>query len=108
MNKELEYINEMYAELNDSAKWHKKVSTIKQTLTPPTADEICKALSEYTKNVVEYYKEDNVFAYEFRFMNEDRICIMAGCMDNKVDIGTWNYPPHLIIMLGQFYESLEE
>ena len=48
MKKELEdIIYEMYAELNDSDRWYKKVSKLKQALTPPTADEIIKELNEW-------------------------------------------------------------
>ena len=65
---------------------------IKKALTPPTADEVCKALSEYLKRNV--YYEDGMFK------------VHSDVYGEIVDLNT--LPPHLITLIGRFYEGLEK
>ena len=81
---------------------------IKQALTPPTADEVCKALSEWTTHKITF--ETNVFWFNHHntilgwqkepitqdFMNYD------GKMIYKIIRAL---PPHLITMISRFYEQ---
>ena len=64
----------------------------KQVLTPPTADEVCKALSEY------YYKE-------VKYSNRTFFIVEDGKW-SMIVINRLMESPHLIILLGRFYESL--
>ncbi len=69
-------------------------SLITKHLTPPTQEEVCKALGEWLKCVVEYkwktfYKIDNLGR---RFM---------------LNIAILRKKPHLITLIGRFYEGLQ-
>jgi len=83
-----------------------KLRDLKQALTPPTSDDVCKALSEYIKKPITYYSSSKRFAimcandyYEIaRLHNNNEITF---------DI-TYCLPPHLITMIGRFYESESE
>ena len=74
---------------------------IEQALTPPTAEEVCKALSEYYGFEVMYKGLD--------FFPKERLscltCVVAmvdGCIDFADPL-----PPHLITLIGRFYEGVE-
>ena len=71
---------------------------IKQALTPPTADEVSKALSEYLKCEVRY--DDETFI-------ANRIEHIIVYKSNMLKGLKFEYvlPPHLITMIGQFYEA---
>lgn len=71
-----------------------QLDMIEQTLTPPTTEEVCEALSEYLGEEV-YYKEDRFFD-DFR-----TIAIFVGCRA-LIHIPL---PPRLITMIGRFYEG---
>lgn len=78
--------------------------TIKKVLTPPTADEVCIALNERYNNSVFQYLKDNksfVFGYMLR-----PVCRLKE--DKTIDWATNDLPPHLITLIGRFYEGLEE
>ena len=68
--------------------------------TPPTAEEVCKALSEYLKLPVEYNKDIGMFS-----QLENTGITVKYCVPRLVDV-TW-LPPRLITMIGQFYEKME-
>ena len=76
---------------------------IKKALTPPTADEVCEALSEYLKEPIKYVRTS--------FVNERETAEVCGLfgLDNYdlVDFNT-PLPPRLITLIGRFYEGLEE
>ena len=77
-------------------------ATIKQALTPPTEEEVCKALSEYYGFEVMYKGLD--------FFPKERLsyfyCVVAmvdGCIDFADPL-----PPHLITMICRFYEGVKQ
>jgi hypothetical protein len=73
----------------------------------PTSESVCKALSEYFKEEVSYKDDERLFV----FASGDRKggCI-TGCniYHNTYAISGYAIPPHLIILLGEFYQGLEE
>ena len=73
----------------------KYMDSLKSILTPPTADEVCKALSEYWGNPVQY---------------DERHCLF----EMYVGDNTWKpvellrmriEKPHIITLIGRFYEA---
>ena len=73
---------------------------IKIRQASPTEDEVCKALSEYYGERHFYNKTSKQFG--------NRIGIITS-LTNKNNLKTLVYlPPHLITMIGRFYENLEE
>ena len=81
-----------------------------KSLTPPTADEVIKALSEYFKGLtgVWYDKKTKSFIHLQYGRNEViSRCFEARLNDKRVTVIV-TLPPHLITMIGKFYESLEE
>ena len=70
---------------------------------PPTVDEICKALSEQLKQKVSYG------AKQFYYTIENTNCVMF--VTETYGDGLWSIneylPPHLITLIGRFYEGLE-
>jgi hypothetical protein len=72
-------------------------SIVKQALTPPTADEVCEALSEWTEQDVTYIERVSAFFADKRiatYHNENVGCVIH-C----------NLPPHLIELIGRFYNQ---
>lgn len=114
MSKELEAIFEIERKLNtatfriDAEYIEEELELLKKTLTAPTADEVCKALIEYFKKSkyhsyidTVYYSEDGKYFYT---EDENR---------NLIELIFDNYyiheiSPHLITMIGRFYEGLEK
>ena len=75
------------------------VEIIKQALTPPSEEEVCKALSEWLEVKVEYIKHSKSF-----YTVEDKQ--IARYIDKNIGmVIRCNLPPHIITMLGQFYEA---
>lgn len=102
MSKELEALEEV----NNLIDYYVEESTtydswqvIIEALTPPTADEVCKALSEFIDREVTYddAKKD--------FVDECRNSVEHFLFDSY---HLKNIPPHLITMIGRFYERLEK
>lgn len=117
MTKELEALNGlanfiiMHGNNDDydasAIEWH---GIIKQALTPPTADEVCKALSEYYHSEVSYSNERHNHMFYFE---ESRLGILRYYDGRVVFIHsdyhkTNNLPPYIVVLIGKFYESLEE
>ncbi len=70
----------------------------------PTADEVIKALSEYES----YFGKVNYDASTRRFYSDDTICYLGiDYQRTPIIIFEYDLPPHLITMIGKFYESLE-
>lgn len=74
---------------------------IKQALTPPTADEVCEALIKHIKREVTY--RDKGFYI---------VCDNGLYLITKIQSGghmvfdlTYTLPPHLITLIGRFYEG---
>lgn len=71
---------------------------IKKALTPPTSDEVCEALSDYYGIEVVYDKQFKEFRKGFRVVAYPRENIY-----NEFDL--LGIPPHLITLVGRFYEG---
>lgn len=85
-----------------------------KALTPPTSDEVCEELNKWYSDVVDYvfihgvddftYDEKNKRFYK-RMLNsphEMTICRIDtnGCMELREPL-----PPHLIELIGRFYQG---
>lgn len=74
---------------------------IKQALQVPTSEDVCKALSEYFKEEVVY--ENNLFnVYDCKNQKS------WGRQSREISLDELYYVPHLITMIGKFYESESE
>lgn len=70
--------------------------------TPPTVEEVCKALSERYNNAgIQYLKHNKSFVYGYILKP---ICWLKE--DGTVYWGTNDLTPHLIILIGKFYEGV--
>lgn len=71
---------------------------------PPTVEEVCKALSECLAKDVSYG------AKQFYYTIKNTECIMF--VTETYGDGLWSIneylPPHLITLIGRFYEGLKE
>ena len=99
---------------------------LKKALTPPTVDEVCKALSEYYSKKelsfvkVLYYTDfkekmdsEHFFYYKRKYIDlngreqEPKIYI-GNILKGRMGFHSANLPIHLIIMIGRFYEGLDK
>jgi hypothetical protein len=86
---------------------------LEQALTPPTQEEVCKALSELTPHgqSVLYSELEKTFYYESvhynGFEDENYITQLTHYQNGELII-RHGYKPHLIILIGRFYEGLEK
>lgn len=72
----------------------------------PTSEEVCEALSEYIKRPIEYYAVAKQFL--IRCSNGyHEIARLHGNGEISFDI-TYCLPPHLITLIGRFYEGVGE
>lgn len=81
-----------------------KFELIAKSLTPPTSDEVCKALSEYLCEKIGK-------KLEVEYLNGDFILInnYIAFLDGKGSLCfNFNLPPHLITLIGRFYEGMEK
>jgi len=90
----------------------KTFELLKKALTPPTANEVCKALSEWLKEELptlwnyKVYHDNGGFHY---YNNEDYEIYLVDYDEVFERIFFPRYlPPHLITLIGRFYEGLEE
>lgn len=82
-----------------------EISIVEQALTPPTPDEVCNALSEYFK--LRTYEYDIVQKKFKRVFSKNEYYYIVN-FDINGNIKLFEVlPPHLITMIGKFYESLE-
>ena len=94
----------------------KDIGTLEQALNEleslnksPTAEELCQALSECLAKDVSYSGVTKQFYYTI----ENTKCIIAFITETYGD-GLWSIngylhlPPHLITLIGRFYEGLEK
>ena len=77
-----------------------EIEKLKQLLTPPTEQDVCKDLSLYLGDPIEY-------ADETFFTREKELCIVAK-NDEDLLIFNTDLPPLLITLIGRFYEGLSE
>ena len=107
MSKELEALNDLGDRLAsvDTSKSIEEAHydvfpIIRQALTPPTAEEVCKELSEYFNDKV--IEMETTFYLPNKDFNS-RIIVLMHYDDNlnfKIDL-----PPRLITLIGRFYEA---
>ncbi len=83
-----------------------KYIEIKQALTPPTADEVCKKLSEHFANGVFYDK----LSEHFYTITKNKRIVIAYCSDEESKSYTINFEMEAkeLVMIGRFYEGLEK
>lgn len=81
-----------------------EIDLVTKALTPPTADEVCKALSQFDDfDKVEYDEQTKTFS------SGEIICYIG--YDFSSDkckttiIFNYDLPPHLITLIGRFYEA---
>ena len=96
----------------------KTLDLLKQALTPPTVDEVCKALSEWFKTNkkgvdydVKFCKSEYDGTLSFGNHHPDQTMIGYSIMirfRNGIVSSNVGLPPHLITMIGKVYESLNE
>jgi hypothetical protein len=113
--KDLEYILNVLVEAEATEK----------ALTPPTADEVCKALSEYYSKKelssvkVLYYTDfkdkmdsEHIFYYKRKYIDlngreqEPKIYI-GNILKGRMGFHSANLPIRLITLIGRFYEGLQ-
>ena len=73
---------------------------IKKALTPPTADEVCKALSDYFG--FDYYYQDGYF---YKSDGIKYIYPLKVSGFTEIQLYDGHLPPHLITLIGRFYEA---
>ena len=97
----------------DSDYVSKLFNEVSKTLTPPTSDEVCKALSELTphgQNVL-FDELEKSFYYEsvhYNGFEDEKYITQLTHYQNGELIIRHGYKPHLIILIGRFYEGLEK
>lgn len=95
--KEIDKIFELY---DKSGVIHQlDMAKLERYLKPPTAEEVCKALSEYLKTPVEYNET-------FGFIANERVIIYK-YLNNVLSFNT-NYRPEIHTLIGRFYEGVEK
>ena len=105
MSKELEMLKYMKRiDGNLSREQNQRYAELENALTPPTEEEVCKALSEYLKGKV-IYKNSN-----FYIVGDDWKEFLIGLTKDEkgnyvIDFWVDNFPPHIVIMVGRFYEG---
>lgn len=111
MSKELEFFRKIKASilkqftLGGIYKFD-ELNKIEKALTPPTADEVCEALSEYFDRNV-YYESGRFLYRKEEFYNQPFI-IAYKYKSGLVELTKNVLPPHLITLIGRFYEGLEK
>lgn len=108
MSKELEALSKIVNyDINDSGKCvadycEEECEVVAKALTPPTAEEVSKALSEIEGLAVRYEAKEQAFINEC----EHTLIVM---MDSGLLLRIYDtYPPHLITLIGRFYEGVEQ
>ncbi|MCK9470164.1 MAG: hypothetical protein M0Q88_00230 [Bacilli bacterium] len=94
----------------DKNEWSLKLMSafIEKALTPPTSEEVCKALSDYYNLPVKFYLQHNCFVivkrYEPIIIVEQEVKNKNVRFNNKKAMPA--LPPHLITLIGRFYEGV--
>ena len=97
VNEAQKIVNEIMSISNIMVLKHPNIITLfgklEQALTPPTADEVCKALGEHYDRKVKYINK--------RFRR-----FYSNCDRNEIiDLQSLIRFPHLITLIGRFYEG---
>jgi len=75
---------------------------LKQAITPPTADEVCKTLSEY-------FNLPNVTYRNGAFYEHEGFHIVTKTCEGNISFNHFrNVTPRLITLIGRFYEEQEK
>ena len=98
MSKALEALNNIRRLL--ISEYQHLADTVEKALTPPTAEEVCKALSEYYGFEVVHEGLDFIPKIEHYYYE------IVSVADDCVVFAT-PLPPHLITLIGRFYEGVE-
>jgi hypothetical protein len=123
MTKELEALKHIISEINN-CKLHgigdenwlgfqdvlKDIDILEKVLTPPTADEVCKALSKWVKeNILDvwnckvYY--DNGGFHYYNNCDFEEYLVEYERIDKAISLSVF-LPPHLVTMIGKFYDKV--
>ena len=116
MSKELEALRNFISECENDWKTQPKrwvngainsnvskyMDSLKSILTPPTADEVCKELSEFVGREVSYTNKQ----FHYIIKNTQVLMFVTETYNNKTfSLGVY-LPPHLITLIGRFYEGV--
>ena len=125
MSKELEALRNFISECENDWKTQPKrlvngainsnvskyMDSLKSILTPPTAEEVCKALSECLITKVVYKHKTKTFYLKQSTFNVELVSYYYD-EDKKDYVMHFEFaeplPPHLITLIGRFYEGLEK
>lgn len=76
-----------------------------KALTPPRAEDVCEALSEYFNIKISYLPLAKMFCYKGdKYLYITQSCEVNGVLQYSI---TTLLPPQLITLIGRFYEGLE-
>ena len=113
MSKELEALKDLIKRNNairEEGHFHigtDTINIIKKALTPPTADEVCMALSEWLITKVVYKHKTKTFYLKQSTFNVELVSYYYD-KDRKDYVIHFEFaeplPPHLITLIGRFYE----
>jgi len=82
------------------------IELLRKALTPPTADEVCLAIMKHYESKIVFYNEmARTFNEVHITRNEETISFYAS---GEVGINYNALPPHLITLIGRFYQAEEE
>ena len=74
--------------------------TLMKLLLPPTADEVCEVLSEYLGQTIIFNSGS--------FMNERETAEVCAIGNLGLVYFNEHLPPHIVTLIGRFYEGVEE
>lgn len=99
-----------YDEKNDL--WVISWNAVGGALTPPTKEEVCKALSKWVKgNIPDIWNYKVYYDREgFHYYNNcdfEEYLVEYEQIGKAITLSVF-LPPHLITLIGRFYEELEE
>ena len=85
-------------------KFERELMALNKALTPPTADEVCEAFGKHFRAEIYY---DGVG--KFYHMRYTRMQFNISYLNEDGNV-VFNYdlPPHLITLIGRFYEGVEK
>jgi len=90
----------------DKNEWSLKLMSdfIEKAITPPTSEEVCKALSEWFRKSVIYNSKLSEFSFD-EPKKRGYIYYIA-CKSGRNIRFNYELPPHLITLIGRFYEGV--
>jgi len=84
----------------------------KQSLTPPTQEEVCEVLSEYLKGnvkvVIDKYDDCSFMSFVAETDKYQNLTIVIKDFETETIEIEFALPPHLITLIGRFYEGVEK